>query len=59
MQIDVKYIPLSCLVGDVKGHRVYQYTAIDESSRLHYVKAYEEHNTYSSTVFLKHMVRFF
>lgn len=59
VQIDVKFVPLSCLVGDAKGHRFYQYTAIDEYSRLRYIEAFEEHNTYSSVVFLEHLVKFF
>ena len=59
VQIDVKFVPLSCLVGDAKGHRFYQYTAIDEYSRLRYLEAFEEHNTYSSTVFLEHLVKYF
>ena len=59
VQIDVKFVPLSCLVGDAKGHRFYQYTAIDEYSRLRYIEAFEEHNTYSSAVFLEHLVKHF
>jgi transposase InsO family protein len=59
VQIDVKYVPSTCLVGDAKGKRFYQYTAIDEFSRLRYIEAFEEHNTYSSAVFLEHAVRFF
>ena len=38
VQIDVKYVPSACLVGDAKGKRFYQYTAIDEFSRLRYVE---------------------
>lgn len=59
VQIDVKFVPSSCLVGDAQDKRFYQYTAIDEFSRLRYVEAFEEHNTYSSTVFLEHIIRFF
>lgn len=59
IQIDVKYVPSACLVGEAKGQRFYQYTAIDEFSRLRYVEAFEEHNTYSSAVFLEHAVRYF
>ncbi len=59
MQVDVKSVPLSCLVGDAKGHRFYQFRAIDEHSRLRYIKAFEEHNTYSSSVFLEHLVKYF
>ena len=59
VQIDVKYVPSACLVGEVKGKHFYQYTAIDEFSRLRYVEAFEEHNTYSSAVFLENVVKFF
>ena len=54
MQVDVKFVPLSCLVGDAKGHLFSQYTAIDEYFRLRYIEAFEENNTYSSSVFLEH-----
>lgn len=30
IQIDVKFVPLVCLLNEVKGKRFYQYTAIDE-----------------------------
>jgi len=59
VQIDVKHVPSACLVGHAKGKRFYQYTAIDEFSRLRYVEAFEEHSTYSSAVFLEHAVRYF
>lgn len=59
VQIDVKCVPSSCLVGDAKGKRFYQYTAIDEFSRLRYVEAFEEQSTYSSTIFLEHVIRHF
>ena len=32
IQIDVKFVPASCLVNGAKGKRFYQYTAIDEYS---------------------------
>ena len=50
VQIDVKYVPSSCLVGaaveDAKetgGY--YQYTFIDEFSRFRYLEAFKEHST--------------
>lgn len=51
VQIDVKFVPLTCIA--TKGERYYQYTAIDEYSRLRYLGAYEENSTYSSADFLK------
>lgn len=55
-QIDVKFVPSACLVGDAKGEKFYQYTFIDEYSRFHYLEAFEEHSTYSSAVFIRHVV---
>jgi transposase InsO family protein len=59
VQIDVKFVPAACLVGEAKGEKYYQYTAIDEYSRLHYLEAFEEHSTYSSASFLKNAAAFF
>ena len=64
-QIDVKYVPSACLVGEAaadakeNGGYYYQYTFLDEYSRFRYLEAFREHNTYSSTVFLKHVVEKF
>lgn len=57
VQIDVKYVPGSCLTE--KGKKYYQFTAIDEYSRFRYLKAYEEHSTYSAADFLHEVVRRF
>lgn len=59
IQIDVKFVPAACLVGDAKGQKFYQYTAIDEYSRYRYVEAFEEHSSYSSAVFLENMLKAF
>ena len=59
VQIDVKFVPDACIVGDAKGKKFYQYTAIDEYSRFRYLEAFEEHSTYSSAVFLEHMLKRF
>ena len=59
VQIDVKFVPSACIVGDAEGQKFYQYTAIDEYSRYRYIEAFEEHSTYSSTVFLEHMLKAF
>ena len=58
-QIDVKYVPKSCLVGEAEGEGYFQYTFIDEYSRFRILKAYREHSTYSSTQFLKYVVEQF
>lgn len=59
IQVDVKFVPAACCVGDAKGERFYQYTAIDEYSRFRYLEAFSEHSTYSSAVFLEHMLKAF
>ena len=59
VQIDVKFVPSVCLVNEAKGQKFYQYTAIDEYSRWRYVEAFDEHNTYSSAVFLEHLIKAF
>jgi len=56
VQIDVKYVPKECVVGNTK---YYQYTAIDEYTRLVYREMYDEHSTYSSEDFIKKAIAFF
>jgi len=50
VQIDVKVVPRRCIADPEL--RLYQYTAIDEYTRLRYLGAYEEQSTYSSADFL-------
>ena len=59
MQIDVKFVPEVCIVGEAKVKKFCQYTAIDEYSRFRYLEAFEEHSTYSSAIFLEHMLEKF
>ena len=59
VQIDVKHVPASCLVGEAAGQKFYQYTFLDEYSRFRYLEAFDEISTYSSTVFLRHVVAAF
>lgn len=59
VQVDVKFVPAACIVGDAKGEKFYQYTAIDEYSRFRYIEAFEEHSSYSSALFLEHMLKAF
>ena len=53
VQVDVKVVPLKCLANPEE--RLYQYTAIDEYTRLRYLGAYPEQSTCSSTDFLEKM----
>jgi len=61
VQIDVKVVPRSCISGQYgeRGSKLYQYTAIDECTRLRYLGAFEEQSTYSSTIFLQKLVKYF
>ena len=59
VQIDVKFVPSPCLVGDAAEEKFYQYTFIDEYSRFRYLEAFKEHSTYSSTQFLLHVIEKF
>ena len=47
------------LTGEAKGKRFYPYTAIDEFSLWRYMEAFEERSTYSSMIFLVHLVQAF
>ena len=59
IQVDVKIVPKACKVGEAAQERLVQYTAIDEFTRLRYLKAYQEQNTYSSKDFLLSMVNYY
>lgn len=56
IQIDVKYVPSKCVSN---GQKYYQYTAIDECTRLTFRQMYDEHSTYSSKQFLEEMLKYF
>ena len=49
VQIDVKVVPSVCIVGQAheEGKKFYQYTAIDECTRLRYLAALEEPVSYT------------
>ena len=56
VQIDVKYVPSYCISN---GQKYYQYTAIDECTRIVFREIYDEHSAYSSTDFLIKLVKAF
>jgi len=58
IQIDVKFVPKYCISCEYTTE-MYQYTAIDEYSRLRYIEGFREHNSYSSMVLLIHTLEFF
>ena len=65
VQIDVKYVPTACLVGDAaadaaeNGGYYYQFTFIDEYSRFRYLEAFKDHSSYSASAFIRHCVQKF
>ena len=61
IQIDVKYVPRECMTKELRqmGERYYQYTAIDEYSRLRYIMYSKEHSTYESTRFVEKVIKKF
>ena len=59
VQMDVKVVPSSCLVDAPDGLRLYQFTAIDEYSRLRYVEGFAEKSTHTAAVFLAHAFAYY
>ena len=57
IQIDVKVVPRRCIADPEL--RLFQYTAIDEFTRLRFLAAYPEQSTYSSADFLKKAVAWY
>lgn len=52
VQIDIKYVPLSCLLFDTKGKRYYQITALDEYSRMRVCQIVDEKSVTNTALFL-------
>lgn len=57
IQVDVKVVPRSCIADPEL--RLYQYTAIDEFTRLRFLAAYPEQSTFSSADFLRRLVKWY
>jgi len=57
IQVDVKVVPRRCIADPEL--RLFQYTAIDEFSRLRFLAAYPEQSAYSSADFLKRLVKWY
>ena len=57
VQVDVKVVPRRCITDPEL--RLFQYTAIDEFTRLRFLAAYPEQSTYSSADFLKKLVKWY
>ena len=61
IQVDVKFVPMECLSKELieRGERYFQYTGIDEYTRLRCTYFCKEHSTYESAKFINKMIRFF
>ena len=57
VQVDVKVVPRSCIAGP--DLRLFQYTAIDEFTRLRFLAAYSEQSAYSSADFLRKLAAWY
>ena len=57
VQVDVKAVPRRCIADPEL--RLFQYTAIDEFTRLRFLAAYPEQSTYSSADFLEKLVKWY
>ncbi len=61
VQMDVKEVPFNCLRGAVlrDNKHLYQWTAIDECTRMRFVYAFEEHTPENTVKFLKMLTNAF
>ena len=57
VQVDVKVVPRRCIADSQL--RLFQYTAIDEFTRLRFLAAYPEQSTYSSSDFLTRLFKWY
>ena len=57
VQVDVKVVPGRCIAEPEL--RLFQYTAMDEFTRLRFLAAYPEQSIYSSADFLKRLVKWY
>ena len=55
VQIDVKEVPYHCLKGALKQDEkhLYQWTAIDECTRIRFIYGFEEHTPENTVKFFK------
>ena len=57
VQADVKVVPCRCIA--YLELRLFQYTAVDELTRLRFLAAYPEQSAYSSADFLKKLIKWY
>ena len=61
VQIDVKEVPYNCLRGEAlrNNRHFYQWTAIDECTRMRFIYAFEEHTPENTVRFLAMLIKVF
>ena len=61
MQVNVKEVPYNCLKGAARrdGKHLYQWTAIDECTRIRFIYGFEEHTPENSVKFFKMLQKIF
>ena len=61
VQIDVKEVPYNCLRGDLRRDEkhLYQWTAIDECTRIRFIYGYDEHSAANTVDFFKRLQKAF
>ena len=61
VQVDVKEVPYNCLKGAARrdGKHLYQWTAIDECTRIRFIYGFEEHTPENSVKFFKMLQKVF
>ena len=57
VRFGVKVVPRKCIADP--NMKLYQYTAIDEFTRMRFLYGYEEQSTYSSADFAERAVKWF
>lgn len=57
-QLDVKYTPSACYVGEMPD-RFYQYPVLEEASRERFIYPYWEQGHFSSIDFVKRAIAYF
>lgn len=58
-QMDVKYVPTECNIGEFSKERLFQYTVIDEATRERFLYPYKEQSGYSTVDFLRRAIAYF
>ena len=58
-QLDLKYVPKECYLGELAYEKFYQYTIIDEATRERFIYAYNEHSGWSTVDFIKRAIAYF